>query len=147
TAQVMSTAEPARKNCRRFNPIRTLASFIPPVTQTASMWGITMNGAMSRIVSRGSLLIAAAVLAACAAKREAAVSPAPDHSVSPVADTPQVEESVAVTDTAQQGHVRPGFIEPAPPPPSPAPVTQTRAVANDRLARTEAEMKMASAPI
>lgn len=105
-----------------------------------------MNGAMSRVVSRGSLLIAAAVLAACAAKREdnPAATPRPEYSIpraEPVADAAKVEEAVVASETAQQG-----YIEPQPQASAP-PAMHTRAIAHDRLARTEAEMKYASAPI
>ncbi|HEY0940754.1 MAG TPA: VWA domain-containing protein [Steroidobacter sp.] len=113
-----------------------------------------MNRARNRVVGRGSLLIAAAVLAACAAKREDAVTPASGHSVpspveEPVADVAKVEESNATSGAVQQSHVQPGYIDPASPAPPPAAttITGTRAVSNDRLRRAEAEMKVASAPI
>jgi Ca-activated chloride channel homolog len=108
-----------------------------------------MNGAMSRVVSRSSLLIATAVLAACAAKREdKPVAPGLEYSMppaEPVADAAKVEEAVVAN-----GAVQPGYIEPQrqmSPPPVAAPEMRTQNVASDRLARAETEMKLVSAPI
>jgi Ca-activated chloride channel family protein len=77
-----------------------------------------MNGAMSGVVRRGSLLIAVAVLAACAAKRE-------DGSV-------------------QQDSVEP---QPSTLPAPAAPAMDTSTVRSTEPARTEAQMKLASAPM
>ncbi|MBL8269737.1 vWA domain-containing protein, partial [Steroidobacter sp.] len=106
-----------------------------------------MNGARGRIVRQGSLLIATAVLAACAAKRED--SPAPP----PAKDAAKVEEAVT-------GATTPVYIEPAiaPVPPqadmaiemyaeaaAAAPAESRDALAK-RVRRNEVEMKLASAP-
>ncbi|WP_116810838.1 vWA domain-containing protein [Steroidobacter cummioxidans] len=81
---------------------------------------------MNRVVSRGSLLIVAAVLAACAAKRD-------EKEV----DTRLIEEAVVGATRADAANsAQPQRL---PPPPVAAP-------AADQLGRARAEMKMVSAP-
>ena len=98
---------------------------------------------MNRVVSRGSLLIAAAVLAACAAKREdkAAVAEHVGDASAPV-ETRSIEEQVASAMPAdvappsgpqQQGVARPAAAE-----------MERQAAAAGRLARARSEMKMVS---
>ncbi len=108
-----------------------------------------MNGAMSRVISRGSLLVATAVLAACAAKREdnLAVPPKPEYSIppadaAPVADLAKVEEAIVTSGAVQQSQK--DLQRQMSPPPVAAPA---RAVSNPRFVSSEAEMKLASAPM
>jgi Ca-activated chloride channel family protein len=99
---------------------------------------------MNRVVGRGSVLIAAAVLAACAAKREDKIAtPEPPHHVQPAAPT---ESVVQVEESDASGLVQQSYPEPQrqmSPPPVAAPMNST-SVARDRMVRSEAEMKVAS---
>jgi Ca-activated chloride channel family protein len=104
-----------------------------------------MNGVMSRVVGRGSVLVAAAVLAACAAKREDAPvtpqvrypieGPKPAEVSEPIADAAEVEESRATGATIPQ----PYQSTPAAPPPVPA---SSQRVADDALTRGAVEQKL-----
>ncbi|WP_129642187.1 vWA domain-containing protein [Peristeroidobacter agariperforans] len=98
---------------------------------------------MNRIVSRGSLLIAAAVLAACAAKREERDGTAQQvgDATAPV-ETRMIEEEVASASRADAAN----HAQPPPPQAMPAPAQEAyrQVISADQLGRAKAEMKMAS---
>jgi Ca-activated chloride channel family protein len=113
------------------------------------MSGFVMNGAVTRRVGRGSLLIATAILAACAAKREdSSVAPEaqyPAPATAPVGNVARPDElamhdEVAVTGSAGHAHVE-----------SQRQVVPARAPARDAsgmpAARASGEMKYVSAPM
>lgn len=96
---------------------------------------------MNRVVSRGSLLIAAAVLAACAAKREEKETVAEQvGEASQPMETRKIEEPVAAA--------LPADAVPPPPPqlemPAPSQEMYQRVASADQLGRARAEMKMTS---
>ena len=99
---------------------------------------------MNRVVSRGSVLIAAAVLAACAAKREekAAVSEQVGHASAPM-ETRLVEEQVS---TATRADTTSSAVPQSVAQPAAAQEMYRQSGSSDRLSRAEGEMKMASAP-
>jgi Ca-activated chloride channel homolog len=111
-----------------------------------------MNGAISRVVGRGSLLIATAVLAACAAKREDTPVATQGHQypiapAEPVADLAKAEEAAVANGAAQPSEVQQTTVESrrqVAPPPVAAPATRTRAIASDKAVRNEVEMKLVS---
>ncbi|GFE88812.1 vWA domain-containing protein [Steroidobacter agaridevorans] len=96
---------------------------------------------MNRVVSRGSLLIAAAVLAACAAKREEKQTVAEQVGNAEPIETRMLEEQ-AVASPADAA------IQAAPVPPAalPAPAQESyrQVTSADQLRRAEVQMKMAS---
>jgi Ca-activated chloride channel homolog len=119
---------------------------------------------MNRVVSRGSLLIAAAVLAACASKREdnLAVTPEPSatttqqstptaepttETVRPTTAPPPLPEEIASADRGiASGQMQPQSIEPSMPAPSQA-IADTsvhNSIQATSARRSEAEMKVAS---
>jgi Ca-activated chloride channel family protein len=101
---------------------------------------------MNRVVSRGSLLIAAAVLAACAAKREdKVVQPQPQYSPPPPVAAPEgtkVEETIANVVTESQ-RMQTAMQDSA----SPIVSTVSRDVIAKQVVREEAQLRRVSAPI
>jgi Ca-activated chloride channel family protein len=110
------------------------------------------NNGTRRIVGRGSVLIAAAVLAACAAKREGAVTPVHGHAGPPpvevpVADASSTGESNASSSIATHSPERAGRVDPVKPSVAAVQTTSARPAARERLARPEAEMRASWAPM
>jgi Ca-activated chloride channel family protein len=89
---------------------------------------------MNRVVSKGSLLIAAAVLAACAAKLQEKEAVAEQVGNTAPIETRMLEEQVAAADAAS----------PAQPLPAAPPEAYRQVPSADQLGRARAEMKMAS---
>ncbi|HEY5754585.1 MAG TPA: VWA domain-containing protein [Steroidobacter sp.] len=100
---------------------------------------------MNRVVSRGSVLIAAAVLAACAAKREEKDVVAQEvRKVHAPVETRMIEEAAVTGAADAAAYAEPQMQSLPVPPPVASPARDQGLASTNQVARATSEMKMAS---